>query len=746
MKREGADKASRLFGILRFLVAIMPVTVIACPHNYKKIVIYVLVSVIVCVIGGVQDTFTNRKFICKKLIVLDVFIVSILCASFWHEFGATHVLDPLANKINVSGKGIIKVIILVCGIMAIPGVDFILTTIAIPLLVRMRKLFHFCGIEDSVVSVFLMGMLEYIQLNFSVIQSVHSVFTRNIFILICNILIIVSVNALLKNIVRRKKIMMVVSGLFFTMWSIGNYYVFMYHGNPILPSELLNFNTALNVASTYKISFSIVTFTILLFFPIELCYVIFYEKVFKNETDQNVKGYSLQKKNWKKVVTVSLILGAYIVVVCTICLKTDIRAWSITECTKNYGYMITVLDDFIKTTNTVEKPKNYSITALEGTFGDNRESGRIDLEDQYPDIILILNETFCDISKFVDVGTDIDYMENYYNIEGAFYGNCVVPEIGGGTNNSEFELLTSNAMYLMNIQSPFNYWATFRSESIVNYLEKFGYITTGMHCENPDNYARRYVYPELGFDNIFFKDDFKYANYYGNRYWLDADNYHDLKDIYDINSTSPQFMYILTFQNHGGYEQNEQEYDIVHIKNEYGNLTDDMNEYLSSIKLSADAFHDLTDFFESVQRHVVICMVGDHAPAFISDLPMENGMDDMEEEIVKRTVPYVMWSNFDVDFEDASEYASMVDLLPILLKSSDIPLSTYYETILEVNQTIPVRIRTGLCMNNMGEFFMYGSGFQEDDGIKLYYDMEYNQLKGRKNYMEELFMPYTVIY
>ena len=47
---------------------------------------------------------------------------------------------------------------------------------------------------------------------------------------------------------------------------------------------------------------------------------------------------------------------------------------------------------------------------------------------------------------------------------------------------------------------------------------------------------------------------------------------------------------------------------------------DQINEYLTSIKLSDEAFMYLVNYFKTIDRPVVICMVGDHSPAFAKDI------------------------------------------------------------------------------------------------------------------------------
>ena len=69
--------------------------------------------------------------------------------------------------------------------------------------------------------------------------------------------------------------------------------------------------------------------------------------------------------------------------------------------------------------------------------------------------------------------------------------------------------------------------------------------------------------------------------------------------LYESEEDGPRFFYLLTYQNHGGWDQNDEALDLVHTRNDYGSLSDVLNEYLTSIKLSADAFCRLTEFLIS---------------------------------------------------------------------------------------------------------------------------------------------------
>ena len=260
-----------------------------------------------------------------------------------------------------------------------------------------------------------------------------------------------------------------------------------------------------------------------------------------------------------------------------------------------------------------------------------------------------------------------------------------------------------------------------------------------MHCEDGRNYSRNTAYPDMGFNNVCLGTSFKYFDKNGNRKQLDADNYHDLIDRYEGSNKQPQFIYLLTFQNHGGYEQNESSLDTVHTTKDYNELTDDIDEYLSSVYLSAKAFKELTEYFEKCNRPVVVLMVGDHAPSFIKNLLVEDTA--LDEQISKRSVPYVIWANYKLDYDLNYKQASLVDLLPILFKTARLPLSSWYQCIIDLHDSIPVRTSNGLYMDNDYNIGVFNQDAEYYQLINNYYCIEYNSFLSDSEYMEQIFMP-----
>ena len=96
-----------------------------------------------------------------------------------------------------------------------------------------------------------------------------------------------------------------------------------------------------------------------------------------------------------------------------------------------YGYAACTVKLAVESANFLQKPDGYEsgIDNIEfvNIEHDNRENER-------PDIILILNETFYDLSLISNMETDVPYLENIDTLENTIRGYAVVPNIGGNTN------------------------------------------------------------------------------------------------------------------------------------------------------------------------------------------------------------------------------------------------------------------------------------------------------------------------
>ena len=444
---------------------------------------------------------------------------------------------------------------------------------------------------------------EYFMLQYSCLPSFISFLKQGGWI-IANYIIIIGVNLGIYMISASWRGTLLCTLVFHFIWSVANHYVILYHESPLFYGELANMKTAMNVAAGYSYEIDKVIGTLIILFLFQILFIMLLGRDRKEEKKKRriIAG---------AIVALMIITFGFLLFGSSPIKPRNTIQWTWKEPVQKYGYAICFIENIDCTLHPYKEPEGYTVDAIhevkaESVTGTGKE---------YPDVIFILNETFCDLGAYAHIETDINYMEPFYTIKGAFHGKAITPSGGWGTNNSEYEFLTSNSLSLLANSAPFNFLDLSKTKAnIVQYFNGLGYETYAMHCQSPGNYSRNSAYKELGFDQIIMgEENFVYCSYNGNRPWLDADNYKDLIKHYESgNADTPKFMYLLTYQNHGGYTQNTGEMALVHVKSDHGNMNAQLEEYFSTIYLSATAIADLVEYFSNVDRPVVLCMVGDH--------------------------------------------------------------------------------------------------------------------------------------
>lgn len=532
---------------------------------------------------------------------------------------------------------------------------------------------------------------------------------------------------------RRLTAPLLLTGALYTLWSVANAYVVQFHGTPLFLNELLHASDAAEVIALRDLR---INPGVILLLTMSLCELVCIAFIHRWQRP----GPAPRRV---AVCATSAVLCAGISMLCLYgpapMKERFASTWDPILNAKNMGFMTCLVEDADKLLHPCTMPEGYSADAIRAAEPRQQAAAQ---EAVRPDIILILNESFFDLSVYTDLDTDVDYLAPYSQTPNAVFGHAVSPCLGGGTNDSEFELLTSDSTYLLTCMAPFNYRDLGEPHnSLPRYLSSFGYESWGLHCCNKRNYSRGRGYPQLGFDHVIIGTTYFENLSYGNRIWLDRGVYKKLIEEYEAGEEAPRFMYLLTYQNHSVYTKNPPELDKVHVRNDFGNYTDQVDEYLTSAQMSAQAFRDLTEYFSGVDRPVIVCMMGDHAPVFVNQLPPRAGTPEREAELNMRLVPYVIWANYDAPFPEQPEYASTVDLGPMLLEMAGIPLSDYYETILSLRRDFPLRSGAGMFLRSDGEICDYDLDDPAQEPLRQYFYKEYNSLKAGKDYRAELFQP-----
>ena len=516
----------------------------------------------------------------------------------------------------------------------------------------------------------------------------------------------------------------VVFSIFITLLSAVNYYVIEFHGTPLTFMELKNFRTALNVIGGYKFDIKDIAGIIVIFCAeIVLCYMM-------KRIDTRVRE---KRMLWKRMLRRRLIKGfclyavVFGIIFFTYLSSTPFMgeevagAWASSY--RQYGYAACTVKLAFDSAKFLQKPDGYENgigdIELVNVEHDSRENER-------PDIILILNETFYDLSLITDIKTDVPYFENMNTLKNTIRGYAVVPYIGGSTNCSEYELLTGNSLRLMPGVTPFNVINMKGANSAVSHLKQLGYHTIAGHPEKGSNYNRINAYADMGLDEYYFYDDFTDRKSYGNRWMLtDESAYENLLLWMKDHTDTPQFIYLLTIQNHGPWDKNERKFDTVHVSNDYGELNEEIDEYLTGIRMSDSALKYLTDQLKEYHKKVIVCMVGDHSPSFANDIADQE--QDPVSSLLLRSTPFIIWANFDIEDKDMGTI-SMNYLLPTLFETAKVPLSQYYQHMLNLMEDVPILTSWAYYDKNMNEY-LYDADSEYSKAVNDYFYMEYNNLQ-----------------
>ena len=545
------------------------------------------------------------------------------------------------------------------------------------------------------------------------------------------------------------------SGAVFTIIALINYYTRDLHGSALMPQDILNLGTAAEVMGSYtlKITHDVIKIA-LLFLPI-LAIAFVQRRLCKGAPKRaswpargvRVAGSSL-------CVFLVMFFGYFGPV--TIKPKTTYGwAWQNTYYT--YGYLAGTIEATSLMADPIIEPEGYSDAAAVEAFAKaDGYTGPATAEtaQDYPDVVLILSESFYDFDLVTDLQADTDIMPVTKNLPNSVYGHTISPHVGGGTNLTEYEMLTSNSLILMPSITPFNWLNLYNANSVVSYLKGLGYSTMAAHPYTNSNYQRDSAWLALGFDETHFEDDFPTQDRYGDRpYQTDSATYKDWEKLYEaMPEDKPRFSFLVSIQSHGDYDMNDASLDIVHAATDYGEYDELMDEYLSCIKMTDAAVQELCDYFtaqyEKTGRKVIVAMAGDHAPSFVTHVADPSFAAGNDLELLQRSTPFFIWANYPLEHTDAAVSTTdplnrmdMVMLTPTLLQQAGLPLSDYYKYLLEMKQNTPVVTAANDYMKADGTTAEYGVDPALDAWVKGYLNLEYNNIGAHAKRDQSIFDP-----
>lgn len=523
------------------------------------------------------------------------------------------------------------------------------------------------------------------------------------------------------------------------LFGIANAYVVRFRTNPIVPWDIFSWRTAASVADNYDFTPDTRMVVVTLIFLAVIAAL------------QPVKLKIGQFVLWKRCIPGGMLVAVLVI------FSGILQQESFQNSHRLYNKLFTPVFmtqvDGIPVTfvmnlayMSIGKPSGYSVKEAQEVLASYEQDAKELPEDggfegELPNIIVVMNEAFSDISVLGDLKTNRDYMPYLHYLqqgaENTVTGMLNVSVCGGNTANTEFEFLTGNTMaFLPQGSIPYQQYITGARDSMASHLRKLGYQTVATHPYNASGWERDTVYPWLGFSDSIFLEGYASAERVRN-YVSDAACAQKIIDLYEQKETGqPLFLFNVTMQNHGGYQDAFDNFTPDITVEGVNNFS--LNQYLSLIELSDRSLAQLTGYFSGVNEKTVIVFFGDHQPSDTVAAPVlaMNGMAwnalDEEEIKLRYQVPYVIWANYDID-EAQNADTSANYLGAQVFARAGVPTSAYQNFLLELKESYPVFSTVRRMDANGNEETLSG----EAEAVKLYRKLQYYQIFDQKEDGEE---------
>ena len=356
------------------------------------------------------------------------------------------------------------------------------------------------------------------------------------------------------------------------------------------------------------------------------------------------------------------------------------------------------------------KPSGYSTTTAEDILANREDVYEVEEpNEQNPNIIAIMDETFADLSYLGDLHLEnvddvMPFVRSLSEKKNTITGQLVVPAWGGGTCNSEYEFLTSNTYaFFQNGSYPMLQYVHSETESMASVLSAQGYQTVGIHPYYGSGWGRSRAYPLFGFDKFLDVEDFEDPEIL-RRYISDKSSFEKVIETYENKPEgTPLFCFNVTMQNHCSYDTVYDNFPET-VEFQYDNIYPLTKQYLSLIQRSDESIKELVKYFKKVDEPTIIVLFGDHQPyienAFYNYLTSGSGKSSAEITMDEHTVPFFIWANYDIDERDMGRISANY-LGPLTLDTANVEMSDYQEYVYSLMDEYPVISCVG-CIDSSG--------------------------------------------
>lgn len=420
-------------------------------------------------------------------------------------------------------------------------------------------------------------------------------------------------------------------GVLCCVYGIVNHYKLIFRLEPILLTDVTQIRDAVEVATLgFGINWVVIGLTVA-----ALIAALVWLITRKGET---------VRRNWLLPVA-GCLLVVWLVSICKFSLLSRHNATDMNEQAKKNGSLFTLIamDKYRHSLMNIDyhqpEVEEAYTRLMEAT--PEEEPGAVK-----PNIILVLAESFTDEAILGQHLNLTQPLMPYYQslMAECLRGLLYVPKAGGGTSESEFEVLSAlRSKYALN---PYSIGLP-PIRSAADILTDKGYNATALHWHVGVFYNRYNNLRMQGFDSFHTLDTSCYPYERIGSYVTDEAHFDAVME--HLRLTDEQdFIFCLTMQNHGGYT-------YFDFREKYGAPTPFTNHYSPATeKVAANFCYLLTETDKALEKWIeelrtfeeptVVVFFSDHLAPLGTDVLNEIGLPISGDEAHR--VPYFIWSNY----------------------------------------------------------------------------------------------------
>ena len=413
-------------------------------------------------------------------------------------------------------------------------------------------------------------------------------------------------------------------------------------GEPLLPWDLILGKEAMNISKEFSSNIQIFPFVCIGIITIILVIALKYvpKETFK----------------WRQKLSLSMISIAVLLSFSTevISLKTTFSIRQINWSQKmNYDENGMLLGFILNSTSqSIDEPDVYEKNQVNQIMNDTTPAYTVDPDFQ-PNIIVVMSEAFWDPTLLKEVSFSEDPIPYFRSLQKDHTsGVMLTPVYGGGTVNTEFEVLTGlSTQFLPRGVIPYVEYVRKPIEALPTILNRQGYASTAIHTYDNWFYGRNNVYQNLDFDKFISKEFFNDPEY-GGPYIRDTEL--SKKILEEIKETDkPDFIYAVSMQGHGPYSTEKSPNNVIKIS---GDLSPESNAILENYtQIVSDVDQSLKLLIEDLEQSnepSIVVFFGDHLPMLGANYNVYKEANFFQNEIEYQdylnmySVPFLIWDNF----------------------------------------------------------------------------------------------------